>query len=64
MKKKIIKEGNKNSTEYHLTAKGLKLNKILYEMAVFGLEELECSQDKDLEIINLFKKYYANFLGV
>lgn len=64
IEKKIIKEGNKNSTEYHLTAKGLKLNKILYEMAVFGLEELECSQDKDLEIINLFKKYYANFLGV
>ena len=60
----IVKVESGRATEYFLTDKGLKLNKILYEMAVFGLDELECGDDGDLEVINMFKEYYANLLNV
>ena len=33
-------------------------------MAVFGLDELECGEEGDLEIINMFKEYYARLLNV
>lgn len=33
----------RNKTEYKLTKKGLKANKILYELTVFSLEELDSS---------------------
>lgn len=64
IEKKIIVQGNKSIPEYYLTDKGLKLNRILYEMAVFGLEELECGEDGDLEIINMFKDYYSHLLKI
>ena len=64
IKKEVTSKSNKNLTEYHLTEKGFKLNKILYEMAVFGLDELECGENGDMEIINLFKDYYAELLKV
>ena len=60
----VVKVESGRATEYFLTDKGLKLNKILYEMAVFGLDELECGDDGDLEVINMFKEYYANLLNV
>ena len=53
----------KDNTEYHLTSKGLRLNRILYEMAFFGLDELECGEEGDLEVIKMFKDY-AELLGV
>ncbi len=62
--KLIVKESYNQSTEYHLTNRGLKLNKILYELAVFGLDELECGEEGDLEIINMFKEYYSNLLKI
>lgn len=60
----IIKKTSNNTTEYYLTEKGLKLNKVLYELAVFGLEELECGDLRDLEIITMFKQHYAKILNV
>lgn len=54
----------KNGSEYHLTHKGLRLNRILYEMAVYGLDELECGEEQDLEIIGMFKDYYKEILKV
>ena len=39
--KNVIEEDGKRNTEYYLTEKGKKMNKILYEMVVFGLYELE-----------------------
>ena len=60
----IVKEISNQSTEYYLTSRGLRLNKILYELAVFGLDELECGEDGDLEIINMFKGYCADLLNV
>ena len=53
---------NKNDGKYTLTEKGLRLNRILYEMAVFGLDELECGEEGDLEILNMFKDYYVKLL--
>ena len=54
----------KNDSEYHLTHKGLRLNRILYEMASYGLDELECGEERDLEIIEMFKDYYKQILKV
>lgn len=54
----------KNDSEYHLTDKGLRLNRVLYEMAAYGLDELECSEERDLEIIDMFKDYYKKILKV
>ena len=54
----------KNDSEYHPTDKGLRLNRILYEMAVYGLDELECGEERDLEIIDMFKDYYRKMLKV
>ena len=39
--KKVIEDDTKRNTEYYLTEKGKKMNKILYEMVIFGLYELE-----------------------
>lgn len=52
----------KKDGEYSLTRKGFRLNRILYEMAVFGLDELECGDTQDLEVIGMFKDYYAKIL--
>ncbi|WP_234970506.1 winged helix-turn-helix transcriptional regulator [Methanobrevibacter olleyae] len=61
-KKSLV--NNKPSTEYYLRKKGSRLNRILYEMAIFGIDELECGDEGDLEIINMFKEYYAELLKV
>lgn len=60
----IVKKVSNQSSEYYLTDRRLKLNKVLYELAAFGLDELECGEDADSEIINMFKDYYANLLKV
>ena len=39
--KNIIEDDSKRNIEYFLTEKGRKMNKILYEMVIFGLYELE-----------------------
>nr|WP_294999538.1 helix-turn-helix domain-containing protein [uncultured Methanobrevibacter sp.] len=54
----------KKDSEYHLTSKGLRLNRILYEMAAYGLDELECGDERDLEIIDMFKDYYKKIFKV
>ena len=54
----------KKDSEYHLTSKGLRLNRILYEMAAYDLDELECGDERDLEIIDMFKDYYKKIFKV
>ena len=39
--KNVCEDNNKRATEYFLTEKGRKMNKILYDMVIFGLYELE-----------------------
>lgn len=60
----VEKKVSGQSTEYYLTERGLRLNRILFEMALFGLDELECGDDSDLEVINMFKDYYAQIFKV
>ncbi len=64
IEKRIFKDGNKNLTEYYLTPRGLRLNRILFEMASFGLDELECGDEGDLEIIKMFKEYYSEIFKI
>lgn len=60
----VEKRVSDQSTEYCLTERGLRLNRVLYEMASFGLDELECGDEGDLEIINMFKSYYAEIFKI
>lgn len=61
---KTIKDGDKRSnTEYYLTEKARKLNKIIYEMVLYGLDELNCCEDKP-EIKQDMKKVYHELLNI
>ena len=59
-KKKIVLD---NKTEYKLTDKGLKSNKILYEMVLFSITELECSKLSETSKKNLLNEY-KNVLNI
>jgi len=47
IKKETIDEKTRNKTSYILLEKGLKTNKILYELSLYSLNELECSRLND-----------------
>ena len=56
---KITHENIRDNTEYQLTKKSRKANRILYEMTIYALDELECSKfanDKKDKILNRYKK--------
>ncbi|MBQ2665179.1 helix-turn-helix domain-containing protein [Methanobrevibacter sp.] len=59
--KKVIEDDNKRNTEYYLTEKGKKMNRILYEMVIFGLYELE-DDLRDDEFKEEIKKGYEEIL--
>lgn len=59
--KKIIDDDAKRSTEYYLTEKGRKMNRILYDMVIFGLYELE-GDLRDDEFKEQIKKGYEEIL--
>lgn len=59
--KNIIEEDSKRNIEYFLTEKGRKMNKILYEMVIFGLYELEGDLRSD-EFKEEIKKGYEEIL--
>lgn len=44
IKKEKSEMKTRNKTSYILLEKGLKTNKILYELSLFSLNELECSK--------------------
>lgn len=57
--KKTINDGTKKNTEYHLSENGKKMNRIIYEMLIFGLyvleDDLRTDEYKD-EIKEAFKE--------
>ena len=59
--KKIIEDDTKRNTEYYLTDKGRKMNRILYDMVIFGLYELESDLRSD-EFKEEIKKGYEEIL--
>lgn len=59
IKKVNINEKTRNKTEYYLTEKGLKTNKILYELSHFALKELDLNKlnsDFNEKLDNYYKE--------
>lgn len=54
---------NKRDTEYYLTDKGKKINKILYEMVIFGLYILEDDKRPE-ELKQQIKQEYQEILNI
>ena len=63
LKKKKNDEKTRNKTSYILLEKGLKTNKILYELSVYALNELESSK-LDCDFKNEILKNYVNCLNL
>ena len=59
----IEKTVNDYDTEYFLTSKGLKLNKVLYELIIFALDTHEEDFYTDDEI-NFIKETYIDILNL
>ena len=57
IKKVIIEEKTRNKTYYALLDKGFKANKILYELSVYSLNELECSKLNEDVKKEIFEEY-------
>lgn len=47
IKKETSDDKTRNKTSYVLLDKGLKTNRILYELSIYSLNELECSRLND-----------------
>jgi DNA-binding HxlR family transcriptional regulator len=63
IKKVSTDEKTRNKTEYYLTKKGLKTNKILYELSYFALTELDLKNlDKDFR--DKLENYYKETLNI
>jgi len=63
IKKVSVAEKTRNKTEYYLTEKGLKTNKILYELSYFALKELDLKKlDKDFN--EKLENYYRETLNM
>lgn len=63
IKKEKSEMKTRNKTTYILLEKGLKTNKILYELSVFSLNELECSKLKK-DIKNEILENYTESLNI
>lgn len=61
--KNVCDEGNRRNTEYFLTEKGKHMNKVLYEMVVFGLYVLEDDLRTE-EYKKEIKEAYADVLDL
>lgn len=57
IKKETIDEKTRNKTSYVLLKKGMKTNRILYELSVYSLNELDCSKLND----NVKKEILENY---
>lgn len=56
----ISKNIENDSFEYFLTEKGQLLNKIIYEIAIFNLNDLNYDKEKEEAIKRLFKKGFID----
>lgn len=57
IQKETIDEKTRNKTSYVLLEKGLKTNRILYELSVYSISELNCSKLND----NVKKEILENY---
>ena len=58
-----VNENKRSNTEYHLTDKAKKLNYIIYDMVLYGLDVLDCCSDKP-DIKEKMKKGYFELLQI
>ena len=63
IKKVNVNEKTRNKTEYYLTQKGLKTNKILYELSYFALKELDLNK-LNPDFNKKIEKYYEETLHI
>ena len=61
VEKRIIANDKRSNTEYHLTRKARKLNHIIYDMVLYGLDELNCCENKPEIKEKMRKGYYELF---
>ena len=61
IKKETTDEKTRNKTYYKLLDKGLKANRILFELTVYSLNELECSKLNE-DVKNEIFEQYSNSL--
>jgi DNA-binding HxlR family transcriptional regulator len=59
----IEKKINDRETEYFLTSKGMKLNKVLYELIIFALDTHDGDFYTDDEIM-FIKEIYVDILDL
>ncbi|MBE6512797.1 MAG: helix-turn-helix transcriptional regulator [Methanobrevibacter olleyae] len=59
IKKETISEKTRNKTSYVLLEKGKKANKILLELSLYSLNELECSKLNEKTKKELLNEYEA-----
>ena len=57
IKKETIEEKTRNKTYYKLLDNGLKTNRILYELSIYSLNELECSKLNETTKNNIISEY-------
>lgn len=63
IKKVNTDEKTRNKTSYVLLEKGLKTNRILYELSVYSLNELDCSKLND-DVKEEILENYTNSLNL
>ncbi len=63
IEKVVNDDGTRNNTEYHLKDKARKLNKIIYTMIEYGLDELGCC-DNMPEVKSNMKKAYQELFKI
>ena len=61
--KNVFEDDSQAVTEYHLTDKGLKINRMLYEIVLYGLYVLEDDLRSD-EYKEEIKQAYEEILGI
>lgn len=63
IEKRIISKSS-SSTEYSLTERGLALNKVIYELAIFTLEKCDFDDYKDEKTKKTIKNNFKSTLNV
>ncbi|MBE6487328.1 MAG: helix-turn-helix transcriptional regulator [Methanosphaera stadtmanae] len=64
LEKKYNDNASRNNTEYYLTDKSRALNKVIYEMVLYGLDTLKCDSDIVDDFPQKMKKSYKNLLEI
>lgn len=62
--KKVVDDKKRSNTEYYLTDKARKLNNIIYQMVLYGIDVLECHSDICENFEDEMKEGYHQLLDI